>query len=111
MIGLLLLVLLGLSLPLPQRLIVAVPLVVAGVESIRGLLAVGRRGASSRERLWPLVTLGLVGIMLMSVMTQLVFYGPQKAYEDCLSGANTEVAQAACQHDRQRSILGGLVQP
>jgi len=109
MFCLILLVMFAMNLRLPQRLVAIVPITVAGVESVRALMALGRLEASSRERLWPVVSLGLVGLMLMSLLTQVVFYGPQKAYEDCMTGAHTRVAQVDCQRQRERPVLGTLL--
>jgi len=110
MFCLILLVMFAMNLRLPQRLIAIVPITVAGVESVRALMTLGRLEATGRERLWPVVSLGLVGLMLMSLLTQVIFYGPQKAYEDCMTGAHTRVAQAECQHQRERSVLGALLE-
>ncbi|MGI8718285.1 MAG: hypothetical protein ACR2JN_10710, partial [Lapillicoccus sp.] len=89
--------------------VVIVPVIVVVVGSVWALVARGRLEASIRERLWPVVSLGLVGLMLMSLLTQVVFYGPQKAYEDCMTGAHTRVAQVDCQRQRERPVLGTLL--
>ena len=56
------------------------------------------------------VALGLSSVLLIGAMTQVVFYGPQKQYEDCMTGANTTTAQASCNQQRQRNILGSLTE-
>lgn len=103
------LVLLGAGLPLPQRAIAVVPLLVAAVESVRELRRLRRVDAPGVNRLGPVVTLGFVGLLLLAAVTQAALYGPQKAYEDCMAGAITQAAQAACTQQRQQYILGNIM--
>jgi hypothetical protein len=105
-----LLILLGGELPLPRRVIVVVPLVLAIYASVREMRRLAKVSARAITRFGPAVALGLSGVLLIGVVTQIVFYAPQKEYEDCMAGANTATAQAACNQQRQRSILGSLTE-
>jgi hypothetical protein len=102
------LILLGGGLTLPRRAIVVLPIVLAIVVSVREMRRLSRVRASAMTRFGPAIALGLAGVLLLGVVTQVVFYVPQKRYEDCMTGANTNSAQAACGQERQRSILGSL---
>jgi hypothetical protein len=102
------LILVGAGLPLPRRAIVVVPIVVAIVVSIREMRRLSRASAGAFTRFGPAVALGLSAMLLLGAVTQAVFYAPQKQYEDCMVGANTNSAQTACSQQRQRSILGSL---
>jgi hypothetical protein len=106
--ALFLLILLGGGLSLPQRAIVVVPLVVAVVVSIRELRRLSTVSATAFTRFGPSIALGLSALLLLGAVTQVVFYAPQKEYEDCMAGANTGVAQAVCNQQRQRSLLGSF---
>ena len=105
-----LLILVGGSLPLPRRAVVLVPIVVAIVVSVREMRRLSQTSASAFTRFGPAVALGLSGILLLGAVTQAIFYVPQKQYEDCMAGANTNTAQAVCTQQRQRSILGSLTE-
>ncbi len=104
------LVLFGASLPLPQRGVAVVPLVVAGVESVRELRRLRRQEAGPLPRMGPTVTLGFVTLLLLAAITQATLYSTQKAFEDCMAGANTQAAQAICGHERQQRILGNVIE-
>jgi hypothetical protein len=104
------LILLGGGLPLPRRAIVVLPIVFAIVLSLREMRRLSRARASGFTRFGPAVALGLSGVLLVGVVTQAIFYVPQKRYEDCMTGANTNAAQAACGQERQRSILGSFTE-
>lgn len=108
--SLFLLILLGGGLPLPQRAIIVVPLAVASYASIREMRRLSKVPASAFTRFGPAVALGLSGVLLIGAVTQVVFYAPQKQYEDCLTGANTTAAQAVCNHQRQSNLLGSLTE-
>ena len=45
---------------------------------------------AGRERVWPVVTLVIVGMLLSMLALQVAFYGTVSAYEACLSGAQTK---------------------
>jgi hypothetical protein len=108
--ALFLLILMGGGLPLPQRAIVIVPLGVAVFASVREIRRLSKVPATAFTRFGPAIALGLSGLLLVGAVTQVVFYGPQKAYEDCMTGANTSTAQAVCNQQRQRSLLGSLTE-
>ena len=101
------LVLLGIIamyLPLPRRFVAAVPLVVAAVLTVRLLRFLTlRRG---REKVWPAVTLGLVGLMLSTLVLQAVYYDSVRSYEECIAGAQTQQALGECELLKQDSPLG-----
>jgi heme/copper-type cytochrome/quinol oxidase subunit 4 len=93
-----LLVLLGLVamyLPLPKRFVAFLPLVVAIVLTIRLLRFLSMR--SGREKIWPVFTLVIVGMLLSTLALQVAFYNTVSAYEECLAGAQTNLAQADCE--------------
>jgi hypothetical protein len=108
--SLFILILLGGGLPLPQRAIVVVPLGVAIVASIREIRRLSRGSATPFTRFGPAIALGLSSVLLLGALTQVAFYGPQKQYEDCMTGANTTTAQAVCNQQRQRNLLGSLTE-
>jgi len=107
-VALFLLILLASALPLPQRAVAIVPIAVAAVISVRELIRLQRESAPALMRFGPFLTLGLVGMLLLAAATQVTLYVPLKAYEDCLAGANTQAAQAACAQERQQSLVGNL---
>jgi RsiW-degrading membrane proteinase PrsW (M82 family) len=102
-----LLVLLGIIamyLPLPKRFVAALPFVIAIVLTLRLLQFL--RGRAGREKLWPVVTLVLTGLLLGSLAMQAAFYPSVRAYEQCMAGAQTSHARAACEEIRQQGPLG-----
>jgi len=107
-VALFLLILLGSALPLPQRAVTIVPVVLAAVTSVRELVRLQRSHAPPLMRFGPFLTLGFVGMLLLAAATQVALYAPLKAYEDCLAGANTQAAQAVCSQERQQSLVGNL---
>ena len=105
-----LLVLLGLVamyLPLPKRFVAFLPLLVAVVLTVRLLRFLSTR--AGRERVWPVVTLVIVGMLLSMLALQVAFYGTVSAYEDCLSGAQTKQAEADCDVIRDTGMFGLIV--
>ena len=87
-----------------------VPIVLAIVVSVREMRRLSRSAAGPFTRFGPAVALGLSAVLLLGAVTQAVFYAPQKQYEDCMTGANTNTAQTVCSQQRQRSILGSLTE-
>src|SRR6478735_5549625 len=88
-----LLVLLGLTamyLPLPKRFVAFVPLVLAVVLTVRLLRFLSPR--TGREKIWPVVTLVIAGMLLSTLAVQVAFYDSVSAYEECLAGAQTRIA-------------------
>lgn len=102
------LILVGGGLPLPRRGVVVVPIALTIVVSVREMRRLSRESASAFTRFGPVVALGLCAVLLLGAVTQAIFYAPQKRYEDCMTGANTNAAQAVCGQQRQQSIVGSL---
>ena len=105
-----LLVLLGLLamyLPLPKRFIAFVPLLIAVVLTIRLLRFLSTR--AGREKIWPVVTLVIVGMLLSTLALQVAFYRSVSAYEECRAGAQTKQAQADCEELRDSATFGLIV--
>lgn len=101
---LVLLAIVAMYLPLPKRFVALLPLTVAIVLVIRLLAFL--RDRPGRERIWPVVTLVLVGLLLSSLGVQVVFYETVRAYEQCVETAQTQQARAACEELRRDSPLG-----
>lgn len=102
-----LLVLLGIIamyLPLPKRFVAVLPFVIAVVMTVRLLQFL--RGRAGRERVWPVITLVLTGLLLGSLALQAAFYPAVRDYEQCVAAAQTSHARAACEEIRQQSPLG-----
>jgi hypothetical protein len=102
-----LLVLLGLVamyLPLPKRFVAFIPLVIAAVLTVRLLRFLTMR--AGREKIWPAVTLVIIGMLLSTLLFQAAFYRTVSAYEECLDTAQTAVAQGDCQQLRELGPLG-----
>lgn len=91
-------------LPLPRRFVAAVPLIAAVVLTVRLLRFLKNR--ARREKLWPVLTLGLVGAMLATLVLQAVLYDQVHSYEQCLAGALTQQAKADCERLHQTDPLG-----
>ncbi|HET9631878.1 MAG TPA: hypothetical protein VFP73_05740 [Terrabacter sp.] len=105
-----LLVLLGLVamyLPLPKRFVAFLPLVLAVVLTVRLLRFLSP--SSSREKVWPALTLAMVGLLLSTLTMQVAFYDKVSAYEQCLDQAQTNLAKGECEQQRNASLLGLLV--
>lgn len=102
-----LLVLLGIIamyLPLPKRFIAVLPLVIAVVLTVQLLRFLS--GRAGREKIWPAITLGLVGLLLSTLAVQAVFYDEVSAYERCTSEAQTQQARGTCEELRDKGPLG-----
>ena len=65
-----------------------------------------RRG---REKIWPAVTLGVIGLLLASLAVQGAFYRTVQAYEQCVDGAQTAQAKADCESLRDSVVLGDIL--
>lgn len=105
-----LLVLLGLTamyLPLPKRFVAFVPLVLAVVLTVRLLRFLSPR--TGREKIWPVVTLVIAGMLLSTLAMQVAFYDTVSAYEECLAGAQTSIAAASCAPLRDAGLFGLVV--
>ena len=102
-----LLVLLGLVamyLPLPKRFVAVLPLVLAIVLTVRLLRVLSARGG--KEKIWPVVTLVLSGMLLSSLALQVVFYDSVHAYEECVAGAQTSIAEGDCAPLKDAGMIG-----
>ena len=102
-----LLVLLGLTamyLPLPKRFVAFVPLVLAVVLTVRLLRFLAPR--TGREKIWPVVTLVIAGMLLSTLAVQVAFYDTVSAYEECLAGAQTSIAAGSCAPLRDAGLFG-----
>ncbi len=102
---LVLLAIVAMYLPLPKRFVAAAPLVIAIVLSFRLLQFLRHR--PGRERVWPVLTLVIVGLLLSNLAVQALFYESVSAYERCIETAQTAQAAGACEELRRQSPLGG----
>lgn len=91
-------------LPLPKRFVAAVPLLLAVVLSVRLLRFLRHR--RGRDKIWPAVTLVMVGALLASLVVQGLFYRTVAPYEQCLAGALTAQAKADCESLPGARLLG-----
>ena len=101
------LVLLGIVamyLPLPKRFVAFIPLGIAVVLTVRLLRFLNMR--AGREKVWPALTLGVIGMLLSTLVFQVAFYRQVSAYEECVSGAQTALATADCQRLKEPGPLG-----
>jgi RsiW-degrading membrane proteinase PrsW (M82 family) len=102
---LVLLAIIAMYLPLPKRFVALAPLVIAVVLSIRLLQFL--RNQPGRERVWPVVTLVLIGLLVSNLAVQALFYEAVNAYEQCVDTAQTSQAAGECEELRRKSPLGG----
>jgi len=84
------------TMPLPYTGLAAVPLVWAGVESIRAIRAMSGGRAPARGIMWAVIGLAMVCALTVTALLPYAVYGPAKNLQDCLKGANTAVATAEC---------------
>jgi hypothetical protein len=109
------LVLVGLlasSTPLPYTALAAIPLLWAGVESIRAIIAMSGGRAPVRGIVWSSFGLVLVCALTVVVLLPYAVYGPAKRLQDCTRGANTAVAVAECKshfYGGLESLIGGFL--
>ncbi|OFE14786.1 hypothetical protein BA895_08890 [Humibacillus sp. DSM 29435] len=102
-----LLAVVAMYLPLPKRFIAVVPLLLAVGLSVRLLRFLSNR--RGREKIWPAMTLGIVGLLLASLAVQGAFYRTVQAYEQCIDGAQTAQARADCEGLRDSIVLGDVI--
>lgn len=100
-----LLALVAMYLPLPKRFVAVLPLLLAIGLSVRVLKFLSSR--PGREKVWPAVTLGVIGLLLSTLVLQGLFYGSVAEYESCLRGAQTAQARAGCEALRESTMFGG----
>lgn len=101
---LVLLAIVAMYLPLPKRFVAFLPLVIAVVLSVR--LFTFLQGRSGREKVWPAVTLVLVGLLISSLAVQALFFDWVSEYEQCVAGAQTQQAAGACEQLRKGGPFG-----
>ena len=97
--------------PLPYTAVAALPLVWAGVESIRAIKAMSNGRAPTRSIVWSAVGLVLVCALTSVVLLPYAVYGPAKRLQDCTDAANTAIAVAECKthfYGGLESFLGGF---
>jgi hypothetical protein len=98
--------------PLPYTAAAVIPLVWAGVESIRSIHARSMAHAPTRGIVASAVALLLVCGLSVIVLLPFAFYGTAKNLQDCTLGANTAIATADCNsqyNNRLGSVFGGLL--
>jgi hypothetical protein len=86
----------ALTMPFPWVGVALVPLGMAAVESVRGLLQMRAAQASAGSQAWTLAGLVLIVLMIASVAWPFVFFGASLDYQRCLERANTGAARAEC---------------
>jgi hypothetical protein len=117
---LLLVALVASTTPLPYTAVAVIPVLWAGVESVRSIAAWSSARSTTASTARPStrgIVSGFVGLGLACVLTVVVllpyaFYGTAKNLQDCTLGANTAIAAAACNSDfnsRLDSIFGGFL--
>ena len=97
--------------PLPYTAAAAIPLVWAGVESVRAIRAMSVARAPTRGIVWSVLGLVMVSILTSVVLLPYAVYGPAKNLQECTSAANTAVALAECRshfYGGLESFLGGF---
>ena len=116
---LLLVALVASTVPLPYTAVAVIPVLWAGVESVRsiGAWSTARSQArSSAQSAAPPPTRGIVSsfvalalacVLTLVVLLPYAFYGTAKSLQDCTLGANTAVAAADC-NSRFNSSLDSI---
>jgi hypothetical protein len=101
-------------LPLPWLGATVLFVVAADIEGIRAARAIAREGLRRTMLVWSIVGVALVTMVGLGAVATLAFYPITYDRQQCLAGANTNVAQAQCQSDFDRrisrlqaSLLGG----
>ena len=88
---------------LPIELLVLLGLL-AIVLTVRLLRFLSTRGG--KEKIWPVVTLVISGMLLSSLALQVVFYDSVHAYEECVAGAQTSIAEGDCAPLKDAGMIG-----
>jgi hypothetical protein len=96
--------LLASRLPLPWMAAALVLVVAADVEGVLTARAIAREGGRAVQLVWCVCGLSLISLLGLGVAGTLVLYPITYDRQECLSGANTEVAKAACKDDFDRRI-------
>lgn len=92
------------ALSLPWTALALLPLGWSAYESMRALLQMRAAHAPGRALALPVFGLVVTGMLAASVVLPYAFYDATKSYQDCIAGANTQVATAQC----RTSLYGGL---
>lgn len=95
--GYLFLGLLASLMPMPFNLVALVPLGAAIYESVRLMRELHSDRAPRGLRVWAGVGLALTMALLISIVVPYLLYATTRDYNDCLAGANTQVAEQACE--------------
>ncbi len=91
-------------LPLPQRFVALLPLLIAMVLAVRLLRFLTPR--PGREKVWAGISLAVLMLPVTSLLLQALMYGTVSRYEECIAGAQTNVARGQCERLREASPLG-----
>lgn len=91
-------------LPLPWMGVALVLVVAADIEGVIAARAVAREGRRLGQLVWCVCGIALVSVLGLGVAGTLALYPITHDRQECLSGANTEVAKAACTADFDRRI-------
>jgi RsiW-degrading membrane proteinase PrsW (M82 family) len=94
-------------LPLPKRFVAFLPLVLAVVLTVRLLRFLSMR--AGKEKIWPVITLVISGMLLSGLALQVAFYDAVSAYETCVAGAQTSIAEGDCAKLRDAGMIGVVV--
>ncbi len=102
--------------PLPYTAVAVIPVLWAGVESVRSIGARSTARSSARSTAQAAarppargIASSFVGLLLACVLTVVVllpyaFYGSAKSLQDCTQGANTAIAAADCSSQFNSSL-------
>lgn len=82
--------------PMPYNVVAIVPLVAAVVESSLTLRAMNAERAPAPMRRWTGLSLVITVLLLATVAVPYLSWSTSRSYHECLTGANTEVAQSEC---------------
>ena len=96
--------LLAVRLPLPWMAVTVLIVAAGDVEGIRAARAIVREGVRRTLLVWCVVGLALLTLVGLGVVATLALYPITYDRQQCLEGANTEVAKAQCQSDFDRRI-------
>jgi hypothetical protein len=101
--------LLAVRLPLPWLAVAVVLTVAADVEGFRTARALSRERRGRGRLAWCVCGIAAISLVGLSAAGTLALYPITYPRQECLQGANTDVAKAACQSefDRRLNNLGG----
>jgi hypothetical protein len=90
--------------PLPWMAVALALVVAAEVEGVRTARAIAREGRRRGLLLWCVCGISVLSLIGLGVAGTLVLYPITYDRQECMSGANTAVAKAACQSEFDRRI-------